>query len=375
MWLGIFAGLFPNLSRMLRIVGVPVNGYMPWVRPRTGKLLIGGELDPRVFLVKESAEDLLELALCEPDPALKDDWPVKPIRISRIRGFDIPEMQRTKLVSRLWPGDPYTFSSEEQYLREYAQSHFALSPEKGGWDTMRSVEIVSAGAIPLIPKLKFAHPLSMHFYPKTLLSKAWDNFESGALRIPTPPVHVWMKAWGDKHLSDVAQCRYLLRACGIDVSTRPRVAYIECNNMATPDYVSMGLFTGLTKLLGSNFFSPHVPSFLFRELVGDTSGLYGRGFGFSGELELQNSQHGRQNQAISNGETVLAIQGFAPDLIVVGGLEYLDRNPAKRLRTVEALSDLGIKIALVYGGDFPISRTTVCELGIFGTLFSREHQN
>jgi hypothetical protein len=60
--------------------------------------------------------------------------------------------------------------------------------------------------------------------------------------------------------------------------------------------------------------------------------------------------------------------------IVIGGLEYADEFPKMRLQVIRAIEELGLPVALVYGGDFTLSRKSLAELSQSSLLFVREFE-
>ena len=58
--------------------------------------------------------------------------------------------RKLRHFSLLTPGDhsTYIYADENQYITQYAESYFALTWKKAGFDALRHYEILAAGAIP-----------------------------------------------------------------------------------------------------------------------------------------------------------------------------------------------------------------------------------
>ena len=60
-------------------------------------------------------------------------------------------LPKTKVRASIDPRDrsTYIYQTEQDYYSDYAQSLFAFTTKKGGWDALRHYEIMANGAIPL----------------------------------------------------------------------------------------------------------------------------------------------------------------------------------------------------------------------------------
>jgi len=380
--LGQFVKRFPKITSSLRGLGLPVNGYLPRL-PRTIRELSlnGGFLleQPLQGHPHPSLQDLIDE---QKAPTLDFKGNVRPIRISRLRkDLSLPlEPGQRKGISPIWPGDPYEFESEYKYLEHYAGHAFAFSPRKGGWDTMRSVELCSVGTFPLIPGLERSGESVLYGYPKELLSRLWEMARDGWLPSSTPDQHAWLRDWAQRHLTSSAQATFLLSQLQYFDSMPGEVLYLDFNLAMTPDYVSMGNLVGLHRVLGHKLKTFRWPAYLTSNSLESSSNLYGRGFGYSGELfgETQSSMPPILNYP-TEGEGLIeyARLAVAPGNIthiVIGGLEYADEFPKMRLQVIRAIEELGLPVALVYGGDFTLSRKSLAELSQSSLLFVREFE-
>lgn len=62
----------------------------------------------------------------------------------------------------------YVYNTEEEYNKMYQQSICALTSKKGGWDTMRHLEIMANGCIPIFVDIENCPPKTLWNFPKTL---------------------------------------------------------------------------------------------------------------------------------------------------------------------------------------------------------------
>ncbi|HXW91620.1 MAG TPA: hypothetical protein VEK33_13810 [Terriglobales bacterium] len=105
-------------------------------------------------------------------------------------GFAIPESrigsvarQKSKLLAFIDPRDlrTYIYHDETDYYGDYAQSLFAVTTKKAGWDCLRHYEILANGCIPYFPDLDDCPPATMVFFPKYELLWAKSMIESRGL--------------------------------------------------------------------------------------------------------------------------------------------------------------------------------------------------
>jgi hypothetical protein len=85
----------------------------------------------------------------------------------------------------------YTFQTEQDYYADYAQSLFAFTMRKGGWDAMRHYEIMANGCIPLFLDLSECPHTTLMQLPKPELLEAltyidrdgsfWDTAEGKSI--------------------------------------------------------------------------------------------------------------------------------------------------------------------------------------------------
>jgi hypothetical protein len=358
---------------MIRLFGIPMSVYMPMLPlPTRRASLAKTEFNFALLSAKESiglTEAIRNQAELNPSFQGKE----RPIRISHIRKPRDVSVVRDRLISNLWPGDSYTFELENDYLQQYEKSHYAFSPRKGGWDTMRTTEIVFSGCIPIIPKLRDANLLTLYGYPKDFLNEVWELAKSGRLPVPLPEDHRWLMQWALKHLTCQAQAEFVLRESGFTRPTSEKVLFIDLGLQTQPDYVSMGVLVGLHRVLGDQLLSMHAPDFLVSRNMSAPEGLYGKGFGYFGELrdsELIAPDIGSLEELIRRAQIELRKGTVA--LLVVCGLESLDSLPELRRDYLDSIVSGSWNSALVYGGDSTLQAEDRENLTRSSTLFLRE---
>lgn len=73
----------------------------------------------------------------------------------------------------------YIYTSEKDYYLGYAESKFAYTVKKSGWDCLRHYEILANGCIPIFPEIEKCPKLTMHNFPKNLCESLNDDLKSG----------------------------------------------------------------------------------------------------------------------------------------------------------------------------------------------------
>jgi hypothetical protein len=115
---------------------------------------------------------------------------------------------KTKVRALIDPRDrsTYIYTREADYYADYASSLFAITMKKGGWDTMRTLEIMANGCIPLFLDLDQCPPTTCVNLPKAALAEALTYFDRDGLYWDTDEGHaVWTSLWRRIHLPFV--CR------------------------------------------------------------------------------------------------------------------------------------------------------------------------
>ncbi len=89
---------------------------------------------------------------------------------------------KTKLLANIVPCDhshpnrkTHKYEKETDYYQDYAESYFAFTCKKGGWDCMRHYEIISNGCIPIFTDIERCSKNTLITMPKKILSDIKDH--------------------------------------------------------------------------------------------------------------------------------------------------------------------------------------------------------
>ena len=270
---------------------------------------------------------------------------------------------RPQFLSTTYPGEAHSYTNWEEYLNEYRGSHFALSTKKGGWDTFRHLEILFAGAIPLMPSLANSPTFSLAHYPKRTLSSILRSLMSDGPALPDEATHDYLSRWAHEHLTTKSMAEYVLETATI----RGNVLFLDRALHARTDYLSAFTFIGLSEVLGSSIQAAWEPSYLFDDFDGDTLRLYGKGFGYTQSIPARLKSGSSMSESASI-KDVLDLSRSA-DSIVVGNYD------ANR-ELVAQLLEGGIpahRFTCVLGSDLPPDYSLMRGIAKSGmTFFVRE---
>ena len=182
------------------------------------------------------------------------------------------------LVSPIVPGYPYAFEEPQAYMETYQDSFLAVTHRKAGWDCFRHLEILAAGAVPLMQDAGDIPGYSMVHYPKAALAAVPQLVQE----FGSPPSMATRKAFRGhfmRHLTSVGMARYLLHASGL--SQARSVLFVDARLPEHVDYLSVLTLIGLKQLLGQACISAFPVDYIYDDTRVPTAGLYGRGFGYS----------------------------------------------------------------------------------------------
>ena len=219
---------------------------------------------------------------------------------------------RPYFLSDTFPGVPHSFNLWNEYLSEYEKSHFALSTKKGGWDTFRHLEIIFSGAIPLMPNLEKSSPFSLAHYPKRLLSSVLQSLIDDGPAIPDHQTQSFMIEWAKRYLTTKATAEYLIELSGFATD---RVLFLDKALAVQTDYLSAFSFIGLSEVLGNRLVAAFEPSYLFDDFSGETSRMYGKGFGYSKTIPAVFRSSESLDQDCSD-ESLVALADTASAIVV-----------------------------------------------------------
>jgi hypothetical protein len=267
--------------------------------------------------------------------------------------------KKQSLISSIVPGEPYSFNSEEEYLSNYESSYWAISHKKGGWDCLRHLEILKSGCIPLMHDARRIPRDAMFYYPKELLSKCYMEFTRTPF-IPDESLLRHLDAWIKKYLTTSALVKNMLDLNGLEINDKHnKILFVDSVLSKQVDYMSAMILNGLLTVypLSVEIYDKS-PEFMFDDYKGDTSQLYGRGFGYARSCKSKN-----RKLVMS---TDLNVNKYS--LIVVV-------NPLQNLNFLR-LNKSAFKhkqLVLIDGGDDPVSHEDLTALQEFNcSIFIRE---
>lgn len=256
-------------------------------------------------------------------------WPIS---------FSIPALfgdageNKVRTVSEVIPGNPYSFSNYNEYLTQYAESLVAITHRKAGWDCFRHVEILGSGSLPYMLDNDSIPPFSMVHYPRDLMRTIAEVLDSEA-GIPVVSNPDELNEYLASSLTCESMANYILRVSGLHEAKR--VLFVDENLVHMADYLSLFTLIGLKQLLGNNC-SVLVPvPYVYIDWEGDSSLLYGRGFGYTRILDLSTRN---ENEFLTEPISVDSVDDLVFDAIIIGNItrnsdlarELLSRFPAEK---------------------------------------------
>ena len=271
----------------------------------------------------------------------------------------------TDSLSKVFPGQPYSYTDSDQYMHQYNNSALGLTFKKGGWDCFRHLEIISAGALPLMPDIQECPEFTMVHYPKRAFEAIERNFQGGLM--PDASVHRFVFEWAKSNLSSKAMMRRVLGT--IPVAPK-RVLFIDEQLPKQSDYLSVFSLIGLLQLSSLHVDVAFPVDYIFQDWQGDDASLYGKGFGYSRVLGPE---------YIGNAWCSAGTCGRAPsltdnersssyDVVVVG-----DVTSNRKLTKLVELEFTQSKLLFLRGDDLAPTRNEYKWLrALNGYVFSRE---
>lgn len=237
-------------------------------------------------------------------------WPISfSIPGSSIRA-PLPSNHRTHLVSPIVPGYPYAFTNHDDYLSTYARSFLAVTHRKAGWDCFRHLEILASGSAPLMVDVDHIPEFSMIHYPKQALKKILENAQIGG--VPSHQVYLELRRFVMQHLTTRTMAKYILDRAHLD--DVGKVLFVDAQHPNSIDYLSTLTLIGLKELFGRECVPLFQPPWIYRDFQGDSSHLYGRGFGTTRALD----PHLKSLEEIEAKSALESLEIF--DTVIVGSI-------------------------------------------------------
>lgn len=220
----------------------------------------------------------------ETSQEIKDSRGVWPISFSYPRNItvDSGELEKRGFICPTFPGHRYRFDAEDQYLDNYRGYEFGLTHKKGGWDCFRHLEIMFAGAVPFMPDARHIPQGTMVHYPKAFITEVAQLFARGRPTI-AGDVRAHLAEFFNENLTTKAMASYVLKACGL--TKESKILFVDGALNKLADYQSVFTLIGLKQLMGTKIEVSHSVPYLYSDWQGDSSTLYGRGFGYSRILD------------------------------------------------------------------------------------------
>lgn len=274
-----------------------------------------------------------------------DKFGFRPISFSVSAVAAARSSARSRLLSSVVPGRPYTFENEADYNDEYAGSLLALTHKKAGWDCFRHVEILAQGAVPLMPDIGDVPEFTMVHYPKPFLEATWREFTMRG-SVPDGATIGALAAHTRRHLTSTAMVQYLIRDTPLPGG---RLLYLDESLPALPDYLSIMTLIGLSRSPGLSVDVLWPAHYLYSDWTGDPRRLYGLGFGYSRRIDA--TMRSLAKVPPSSSPTGLPdIDEY--DAVIVGGVS---RNRA--LATMVSAASTASRRYYLHGEDQPPDRS------------------
>ena len=227
----------------------------------------------------------------------------------------------TREIADIVPGFPYSFEDESAYMRTYHQAYMGLTQRKAGWDCFRHVEIMAAGCVPLMPDAAEIPDFAMVHYPKAAMAVVAANVRNEG-GVPDSDTRHGFREHFDRNLTSEAMARYVLRAAGLE--NAQRVLFIDAALPQFADYQSVLTLIGLKQLLGAECHVRHAADYIYSDIEGDLSHLYGRGFGYTRLLDPG------ARSSTERGEQPLGLTKF--DALIMGSISRNISDATRLLR-------------------------------------------
>jgi len=239
---------------------------------------------------------------------------------------------KTRLLSPLNPYDrsTYVYDSESDYMRQYQESWFAISPPKAGHDCFRHLEVMACRCIPLIGLDDCPDTIMAH-YPKHVLQHVFhtiqrlckEQFDTTDIRILLDPLKaqefvvspILLQKWSSvlhdwllEHLTCDKMASWIMSRMGLQANgpkgPRPKVLMIdttlEGREDQKDDYTASMTYIGFKLLLGLDATSTHDSPLVYDDVVSSVDPatgavcagpsinkqvvVYGKGFNWLGVL-------------------------------------------------------------------------------------------
>jgi hypothetical protein len=196
---------------------------------------------------------------------------IYPISFSFPTDLVRPLTEKKKKYSKIVPGEPYSFTDPEKYLDEYAESQYAITMKKAGFDCMRHLEILAAGSVPIFKEPETIPERTMTHYNKELFLKG-----------EAATSEEWREHF-EKHLTTKAMANYMMKTIG-DPKVE-RVLFIDDALPGYIDYLSLFIAAGMKEIHGNKLDLLFELPYLYKDFTGSLDHHHGKGFNCTKFLE------------------------------------------------------------------------------------------
>jgi len=264
--------------------------------------------------------------------ACHEKFGVWPISFSAPTLFAGADTNNLRTISQVVPGNPYLYDDYNEYMKQYAESSIAITHRKAGWDCFRHVEILTAGSLPYMLDVAALPPFCMVHYPVNLMRSVTKILESGE-GLPTVSNPNSLQSYVERSLTSESMAKYVLRVSGLQNANR--VLFVDANLGQMADYLSLFTLIGFKQLLGSDCSVLMPVPYVYSDWRGDSSTLYGRGFGYTRILE---PSFRNENESQAEQVALDSVSEDSFDAVVIGNItrnselarELLSRFPAEK---------------------------------------------
>jgi hypothetical protein len=284
-------------------------------------------------------------------------------------------------MAPLIPGkkDTYIYENEDDYNSMYANSKYALTTKKGGWDCLRHYEILANGCIPIFDKLILCPFQTLNGFPKKQIIELTKEYnETGKIINYNEKRDEIFKIAKD-NLTCTANAKYFLHKVFPNIQPEKYSdlkILMLCGTIGyrNVNYTRETLAFGLRKICGSNFIEYPKLNVLYKNCK-KINKYIGKGFTYGGKLDYNIEENNRNSNIIEEN-----IKNNYYDLIIYGriGNKYLTIQPLEELLYWPIIKNIYNKnnIVFLYGNDLTRTSQDKCLLyhANYGICFVREYQ-
>ena len=284
-------------------------------------------------------------------------------------------------MAPLIPGnkETYIYENETDYNLMYANSKYALTTKKGGWDCLRHYEILANGCIPIFPNLILCPFQTMIEFPKKKIIEMTKEYnETGKIINYNEKRDEIFKIAKEK-LTCSANAKYFLHKVFPNINPEKYselkiLMLCGSEGYRNVNYSRETLAHGLRKICGDNFVEYPKLNVLYKNCK-KIHKYVGKGFTYGGKLEDNINENNRNINFLEN-----KIKNGYYDLVIYGktGDKYLELQPLEELPYWAIIKNIYNKnnIVFLYGNDLTRTSQDKCLLyhSNYGICFVREYQ-